>query len=93
MDNKTNIKITNHARKRAQERMGWDKKQLKIVASEAVTEGVYALHDETMREIMYKTCKYNGGIPYLYKGAVFVFVEDRLITVYTITGAGCGELF
>lgn len=54
---------------------------------------MYALHDEAMREIIYKTRKYNGGIPYLHKGAVFVYVEDRLITVYTITGAGCGELF
>ena len=62
-------------------------------ANRALSEGVYALHDDTMREIMLKTSRTNDSIPYLFMGAVFIYVDERLVTIYSITGAGSGELF
>lgn len=82
------IHLTYHAVERAMQRFSWDKDKLYEKALSSLSEGIFVLHDEVLREIFLVNCQYKGGLPYAYEGVVFVFDEDRLITVYPITGHG-----
>ena len=79
--------MTKHAVERALERFGWDFNTLKSNAEEALREGIFLLHDDALGPLFY-TCKDDGGMPYLSKGVVYIFVDDKLITVYNINGKG-----
>lgn len=80
-----NFKITKHAIDRARERLGLNVSSLKKSAHLSLTEGIDALGDPVLREMcIHKAKKYNVSGIYLYKNAVFIFVEDILVTVYPI---------
>ena len=82
------IYITKHARDRAFERFGWHYWQLKDQAVKSLTEGSYVMYEEVLRDLFEKSCIARETLPYLLDGVVFIFKENVLITVYSITGRG-----
>ena len=86
-----NIWITKHAVDRALERFGWDTHKLFNQAIKSLNDGLYVLDDETLYPMFIESATYGGGLPYMYEGVVFVFDEDRLITVYPISGRGLNK--
>lgn len=86
--------LTNHAIKRAHERYGWNERELHSQAKLSLEEGLYVLGDEVLREIFIKSVIYNSSFNknwgscmlYANKGIIFVFDEDRLVTVFPLNG-------
>jgi tartrate dehydratase beta subunit/fumarate hydratase class I family protein len=79
------MEITRHAEIRAHERFGWDCAELRRKAELSLTDGIYIFFDEVLENI-FESCKKNGGLPYYYEGAVFVFDGIKLVTVYPLMG-------
>lgn len=83
------LKITRHAIKRAKERFGMNYKELQIKASLSLTDGIDAMADPTLREMcINKFDLYDISGIYLYQNVVYIFIDDRLITVYPISWIG-----
>ena len=81
------MKITRHAEIRGMERFGWDCAKLKRNAELSLTDGMYVFFDDIL-SVIFEGCKYKGGLIYYHEGAVFVFYEDLLLTVYPINERG-----
>lgn len=79
------MEITRHAEIRAHERFGWDCAELRRKAELSLTDGIYIFFDEVLESI-FASCKKNGGLPYLHGGVIFVFDDEKLVTVYPING-------
>lgn len=83
---KYNIKITDHARKRAFERMRMDFSQLKYNANKSLDHGIDIFQDEMLRDLGLKKLRnHNPSGMYLLEGNIYVFVDDVLVTVYPLT--------
>jgi hypothetical protein len=92
MANQVYLNITKHAAERAALRFGWDVNTLYIKAILALEEGLLAIDDEFLADLFKYTTKNQTGIIYYHDGAVFIFDEDRVITVYSINGRIQGGL-
>ena len=80
------IKITSHAQERAAERTDIETlDELCQAAEKSITEGIDALADPTLRELVYAYAKrHNNSGMYAYKGYVYVFKDDALVTIIPI---------
>lgn len=79
------IKVSYHAKERARSRLGMTPKELKKAALLSLEEGIDALADETLRPLVLRKAIRNDSFMYLYQGAVFIFKEDTLVTVYPVS--------
>ena len=79
--------ITHHAEKRASERFGWTWSHLYDQANKSVSDGLLIIDDPFLMELFKYTLEYRpNAILYMYKGAIFVFCDDRLVTIFPIDG-------
>jgi hypothetical protein len=78
--------ITSHAQERAQERTSIvGPNELAECASLALTEGIDAWADPTLREMLEPRVRnYNCSGVYVYEGVAYFFSEDALTTVMPI---------
>jgi len=85
MNNNYNIKITLHAVKRAKTRFNWSKNLLFQKAIESLNSGLLIINDEFLTALYRQVTYYNPhSFLYYYEGIVFVFDEDKLVTVYPL---------
>lgn len=81
------VNVTRHAAKRAQERFSWSKNELATKASLALNKGTLVTEDEYLKDLFKNTLVFNKhSLLYYHDGVVFVFDEDRLVTIYPLTG-------
>ncbi len=74
-----NFKITSHAYMRGKERMGWTAEQVQYYADASLTRGRWMMDKVLWRR---KCAKYGQDcFAYKYRGAAFIFKDDRLITI------------
>lgn len=79
--NRHKIKLSTHAIERAWQRGRMDRSQLMYYANKALDEGINALTDETMREMIKKRVeKHQPSGVYLLDGNVYIFKDDALVT-------------
>jgi hypothetical protein len=71
---------------RAQERFSWNERLLKRNAREALDKGVCIVDDVMYKQIYYRQAELNNSVPYIYKGIVYAFIDDKLSTVYPVNG-------
>ena len=81
------IIITDHAYDRMKERLGWNKKAAERMAQKAFQEGIQ--HWETKGSLhRYLDSIYlshrNATAMRIYGQAIFIFKEDKLLTVYAM---------
>jgi len=79
------INVTQHAMEMGKKRFNLDFSTLAKLAEDSLNEGIDALHDEVFRPMcLAKAKKYNASGMYCYKGIIFVFIEQHLVTVYPL---------
>lgn len=94
------LHLTVHAKKRAFERYEWSDLILHKKAIDALEQGIFVMHDEILKDMFVTSSiahaivnqhKYGQCLLYLNEGVIFVFDEDRLITVFPLNGRGTGR--
>jgi hypothetical protein len=81
------INVTAHAREQAFTRFGWNMKLLLAKAVSALEHGITPSQDEFLAHLYEDTMQANPhSILYYYEGVMFIFDEDRLVTLYGLTG-------
>lgn len=81
------ILITKHAERRANERFGWNAQQLHDQAHRSLEHGVIIVEDDFLMDLFRRTIQYNpNSVLYFHDGIVFVFDDERLVTLYPING-------
>jgi hypothetical protein len=81
------ISVTAHAVERGTERFNWSKSQLIAKSITALEVGHLITDDPFLVELFHRTVQYyKHNIYYYNEGVVFVFDDDRLITVFPLTG-------
>lgn len=78
------IIISKHAEYRARTRLNWDLRELKDQAEEAIYSGALMVYDNTYGTEWRKVCATygNNSLPYYNNGVIFIFIDDKLITVF-----------
>ena len=82
------INLTNHAINRAAERFGWSSLELEKQAILSINIGISCVDDEFLQYLFLDKGLRTNAIHYLLKGIIFVFCNDKLVTLYPITGYG-----
>lgn len=79
------IYITAHAEMRAKQRLQMNFKDLCQDAFDSLEKGIDALGDPTLRDMVIDRAVRHGasGI-YAYKGVLYIFVENAVVTVYPL---------
>lgn len=81
------IIVTAHAKDRALVRFGWSVGELVNKAISALYEGMLPSEDEFLADLYEDTMINNPhSVLYYHEGVVYVFDEDRLVTLYGLTG-------
>ena len=82
------IEITEHYRERYKERVSKSSKNMQLIANRAFRfgKGVETVKDVYIRKYLQEREQVGEGICKIYRGFVWWFVENRIITVYPLSG-------
>jgi len=79
-----NLIISQHAIDRAFERFKMDASALKFFAKKAINQGIDILESPLKDSYIEKSKKHNGSKAFLLADKIFVFQQNKLITVMPI---------